>query len=181
MSFTTVATQLIEFQKSNLVSSNSLRESLFGAAARSFDLNTAAYRTVLQRGAEVSRNLSGSMDAQDVFAICVGHMAPALEEFAGYSRDACGIATDTGIEVLQLAEAHVARINRHMTEFAEIADPDSPFGSSSAAWMIRAIASSTQSGLEAGLRSAQQAASCIDAYFGTLYPGAAPVAQEAGA
>lgn len=179
MSFTTIATQLMEFQKSNLASGNSLRESLFGAAARSFDLNAAAYRSVLQRGAEISRSLSDSMDAQDIYATCVGTMVPVLEELAGYSRDAYTIASGTGAEVFQIAQAQVARFNDHMAEFAEIADSDSPFGSTSTAWMIRSIVTTTQSGLEAGLRNAQQAANWADAYFGTLYPGASSAGQQA--
>lgn len=179
MSFTTIATQMIEFQKSNLATSNSLRESLFSGAAKSFDLNAAAYRLALQRGAEVSRSLSGSMDPHDVFATCLGFMTPALEELAGYSREAYGIASGTGAEVLQIAQAQVARFNGHMAEFAEIADPDSPIGSTSAAWMIRGFVSTTQSGLEAGLRNAQHAASWADAYFGTLCTGATSIAQQA--
>lgn len=179
MSLTTIATQLIEFQKSNLASGYLLRESLFSGAAKSFELNAAAYRSALQRGAEVSRNLSGSMHAQDVFATCLGFIAPALEELAGYSRDAYGIASGTGVEVLQIAQEQVARFSGHMAEVAEIADPDSPFGSTFAAWTIRGLVSTTQSGLEAGLRSAQQATSWADAYFGTLCPGAAPFTQQA--
>lgn len=181
MSFTTITTQLIEYQKSNFTLGNCLRESLLGAAAKTFDLNAAAYRSVLQRGAEVSRNLSGSMDAQDAVAIYLGSLAPALEEFAGYSRDACGIASGAGVEILQIAEAHVARLKHHMAQFAEIADPDSPFGSTSAAWMFRGIVNTTQSGLEAGLRSARQVASCADAYFGAYYPVEASVVQDAAA
>ncbi len=181
MRFTTIATELIELQKFNLASSNSLRESLFSAAAKSFDLNAAAYRYVLQQSAEVSQNFSDSMNAQDLLAICLGCVAPALEQLTGYARDAYIIASGTGVAVLQIAEMQVARFSSVMAEFAEIADPDSPLGSTSTAWMIRGIVNTAQSGLEAGLRTAQQTAGWADTYFGSVYPDTGSVTHQAAA
>jgi len=178
MSFTTFAVQLIEFQKSNFASANSLRESLFAAAQNFFELNATACRSVLQHAAQTSRNLSGSLSAQDAFALSLGLAAPALEEVAGYSRCVHDIASGTGAEVLQIAETQVAHINRHITECSEIADPDSPFGSTAAAWMIRGVVTGTQWLLEAGLKSARQSAGWVNAYLAALVGNSSSVACE---
>ena len=154
MRLTAFATELVEFHKSNFASMDLLREPLFGAAQKPFELNAAACHSALEYGAQASCNFFGSMDTQDALALWLTFVPSAMDKLADYSRGLCDLASDANSETLKIAEAQVGCVNRKIAEFSEIADFDSPLGSTAASWMFRGIVNATQSSLQTGLHRA---------------------------
>jgi phasin family protein len=179
MSFTTMPVQLIELQKSQLAVMNSLRETLFSAAEKAFQLNTAAARTAFRDGAETTQTLFGAKDPQQMFSLSGGLAAPAIEKLASYSRGAYDIFSGTSAEFLKIAESHVAQTNRQIAQFADLASRNSPFGSTPTASLMMGMVGATQSALEAGLKGVRQAAQWAEASFETLDAATATVGTAA--
>ena len=178
MHFTAFATELVEFYKSNFASMDLLGEPLFEAAQKSFELNAAACRSALEYGAQASRNFFGSMNIQDALALWLTFVPAAMDKLTDYSRGLCDLANDTNTETLKIAEAQVGRVSQKIAEFSEIADPDSPLGSTTASWMFRGIVNATESSLETGLQSARAATNWASAYLAALRAGPASVCTE---
>jgi len=156
MDYATIPGQWIEFQKSQVASINSLREALFSAVEKAFQLNAAAAKALLGDGIEATQVLVGAKSAQDAFSLWNGIPAWTLEKISGYSQNAYGVLSGAGTEVLKLVEAQLAQVKRQMSELTDLVNENGARAPAPAVSLFKGLMSATQTAIDGELKLFKQ-------------------------
>jgi phasin family protein len=161
---TTIA-DLLEMQKAQLETFNSVAHALFSATEKLVNLNMAAAKAALSDAAESSHSLLSARDAQEMVALATGAAQPGIEKMVGYTRNAYGIATGAGAELSKIVEAQLSEGNRKISEMIDLAARNAPTGSEPAVSLFKNAFAAANTAFDTASMAARQATDWAESSF----------------
>jgi phasin family protein len=157
--------ELVEVQKAQMEAWNAVGQSLFAATEKLVNLNITAAKAAFADASESSHTLLAARDAQEFIALATSAAQPTVEKLVGYTRNAYGIATDTGAELTKIFESQLSEGNRKISELIEIAAKNAPSGSEPAVTMFKTAFAAANTAFDTATKAARQASDWAESNF----------------
>jgi phasin family protein len=173
------ADQIIAAQKTNLESFFGLTNKAFEGVEKLVELNLQVAKASLTEATEHAKATLSVKDAQELIALQTSLLQPTAEKAAAYSRHVYEIASATGAEVSQVAEAQFAESQKKFAAFVDTAIKNAPAGTENAAALVKSAVAAANNALESVHKAAKQAADVAEANFQALNTSAVKATQAA--
>ena len=157
--------QLVELQKGQLDTFNSLGHTVFNATEKFINLNLAAAKALMQDAADTTHQLFGAKDVQELVALSSTLGQPTIEKAVSYSRNVYGIASGASAEISKIVEAQIADGNRKVSELIDFATKNAPAGSEPALSMFKSAVAASNTAFDTVSKAAKQAADWAESNF----------------
>ena len=173
------ADQLIAVQKANLQTMFGLTSKAFEGVEKLVELNLQASKTALGEAAQNTQAAFAVKDLQELMALQASMLQPMAEKTAAYSRHLYDIASSTGAEFSQAAEAQTAETQKKFLSLVDNAAKNAPAGSETAVAMMKSAVAAANNAFESVQKAVKQAADVTEANFNAVTQTAVNTAKTA--
>lgn len=162
------AEQVAAAHKANLETLFGLTQKAFEGVEKLVDLNLQATKAALSESAQNTQALMSVKDAQELLALQANLMQPLAEKTAAYSRHLYEIASGTGAEFTQAAEAQAADAQKKFMAVIDNAAKNAPAGSETAVAVMKSAVSAATNAMESVQKAVKQATDLAESNFNTM-------------
>lgn len=162
------AEQVAAAHKANLETLFGLTQKAFEGVEKLVDLNLQATKAALSESAQNTQALMSVKDAQELLALQANLMQPLAEKTAAYSRHLYEIASGTGAEFTQAAEAQAADVQKKFMAVIDNAAKNAPAGSETAVAVMKSAVSAATNAMESVQKAVKQATDLAESNFNTM-------------
>ena len=120
------------------------------------------------RPAETTRAALSVKDAQELLALQSALLQPSAEKAASYSRHLYDIAAATNAEVVKVAEAQLADVQKKFAAVVDNAAKNAPAGSETAVAVFKSAVAAGTNALESVQKAVKQASDVAEANFNAV-------------
>ncbi len=157
--------QIAEAQTANLDALVGLASNAFEGFEKLLELNIRTMKTALVETYEGAQKALSVKDTQELIALGIEGLRPAMEKALSYHRHLYRIAFDTKSALERVAGAQYEENKREFTRFAESAIGAAPGGSESAVAALQAAITATDSLIENMRSAAEQTMQSAESNF----------------
>ena len=178
MSFMTPE-QFAAANKANLETLFGLTNKAFEGVEKLVELNMQVAKATLAETAETAKAALSVKDAQELMQLQASLLQPSAEKAIAYSRHIYDIAAATNGEVVKVAEAQMAEVQKTMTGTVDAALKNAPAGTENVASLVKSAMTAANSAYESAHKAAKQAADMVEANFNAVTTSAVKASQAA--
>ena len=171
--------QLMAAQKANVETLFGLTNKAFEGVEKLVELNLQVARAALTETADTTKAALSVKDAQELLALQASLLQPSAEKAAAYSRHLYDIATATNAEVVKVAEAQLADVQKGLHALIDTASKNAPAGTENAVALVKSAVSAANNAFESVHKAAKQAADIAEANFTAMTSTAVKATQTA--
>ena len=162
------AEQIVAAQKANIETIFGLTQKAFEGVEKLVELNVQATKAAMSESANNAQAMLSVKDAQELLALQASLMQPLAEKTVAYSRHLYDIASGTGAEFSQAAEAQATDAQKKFMAVVDNAAKNAPAGSESAVAMMKSAVSAANNAMESVQKAVKQATEMAEANFNTV-------------
>lgn len=173
------AEQIVAAQKANIETIFGLTQKAFEGVEKLVELNVQATKAAMSESANNAQAMLSAKDAQELMALQASLMQPLAEKATAYSRHLYDIASGTGAEFTQAAEAQASDAQKKFMAVVDNAAKNAPAGSESAVTMMKSAVSAANTAMESVQKAVKQASEMAETNFNTVASQAATATKAA--
>ena len=173
------AEQVVAANKANLETLLGLSQKAFEGVEKLVELNMQVARASMDESAEHAKALLSVRDAQELLALQAGLVQPTAEKAAAYGRHVYDITSATQSEVVKVAEAQVADVQRKILALVDTTVKNAPAGTENAAVLMKSAFAAANNAFESVQKATKQAVGVAEANMQALANNATKVAAQA--
>jgi phasin family protein len=162
------AEQIVAAQKANIETIFGLTQKAFEGVEKLVELNVQATKAAMSESANNAQAMLSVKDAQELLALQASLMQPLAEKTVAYSRHLYDIASGTGAEFSQAAEAQATDAQKKFMAVVDNAAKNAPAGSESAVAMMKSAVSAANNAMESVQKAVKQATEMAETNFNTV-------------
>ena len=162
------AEQIVAAQKANIETIFGLTQKAFEGVEKLVELNVQATKAAMSESANNAQAMLSVKDAQELLALQASLMQPLAEKTVAYSRHLYDIASGTGAEFSQAAEAQATDAQKKFMTVVDNAAKNAPAGSESAVAMMTSAVSAANNAMESVQKAVKQATEMAETNFNTV-------------
>jgi phasin family protein len=159
------AEQVLAAQKANVQTLFGLTGKAFEGVEKLVELNLQVAKAALGEAGEASTAALSVKDAQELLSLQASLLQPTAEKAAAYSRHVYDIAAATNAEVVKVAEAQLADLQKSFMGLVDSASKNAPAGTENAVALVRSAVAAANNAFESVQKAAKQAADVAEANF----------------
>lgn len=169
--------QMLAAHKANVETLFGLTQKAFEGLEKLVELNMQLAKSAMVDAADGTRAVMSVKDAQELLALQQKMLQPTAEKATVYGRQAYEIASAAGAEVVKVAEAQMADMQKAMVSMMESAAQNAPAGSDSAVALVKSAMTAAQNAFEGVQKASKHAASVAQANMQAMAETATRTAQ----
>lgn len=160
--------QMIAAQKANMETLFGLTQKAFQGVEKLMDLNVEATKAALTDSASQTQVLMSAKDAQELLTLQATLMQPLVEKAAAYSRQIYEIASGTGTDFVQAAEAQQAATQKKLLSVVDSVAKNAPAGSEQAIAAMKNAVTAATTAMENVQKAVKQATEVSESNFKSM-------------
>ncbi len=172
--------QIIAAQQAQIESFFDLSSKAFSNMEKVVELNLATARASLSESADLAKAALTAKDPQSLMALQTAMLQPSAEKATAYGRHLAEIAKSAQADVVAVAEAQVAAVQRGLHQLVDVAVKNAPAGTESGVALVKQAVEAANSAYANVQKAAKQATDIAEANFNAVTDTAFKAAKAAG-